>query len=151
MLIFKLMNMGSLANILQKQKGKDFLPRRMVKTIARSVLKGLCYLHSKGIIHRDLKPGNILLHREDNNSLDVKISGISFPSPFPLLSPLSSSPLLFKVNLIHSFIFFLPPQQHSTSSTQYSIQILESLLLQMIPLLQRGKEHLNVTLSHPYY
>lgn len=37
------------------------IPRKMVKSIAWQILRGLAYLHGKRVVHRDLKPENILI------------------------------------------------------------------------------------------
>jgi len=42
----------------QVEAGKTFSDRE-IKEIAKQLLKGLIYLHSKGLVHRDIKPGNI--------------------------------------------------------------------------------------------
>jgi len=39
------------------------------KSLIKSILKGLSYIHSKGIIHRDIKLCNIMLQSDD----DLKI------------------------------------------------------------------------------
>ena len=78
MIITQFMNMGSLHDFLEERKQKaEFMPDWMMKHIARMVLRGLCYLHSKNVIHRDLKPANILLHREHHaGPLSIRIAGI---------------------------------------------------------------------------
>ena len=42
--------------------------------ILRQILDGLAYAHAHGVVHRDLKPGNILLEKNIDGSLRVKIS-----------------------------------------------------------------------------
>ena len=37
------------------------IPRKMVKSIAWQILRGLAYVHGKRVAHRDLKPENILI------------------------------------------------------------------------------------------
>lgn len=58
-LFMEYMDLGSLERIL-KLHGP--IPERILAVLARSVLRGLIYLHQElNTIHRDLKPGNILL------------------------------------------------------------------------------------------
>jgi serine/threonine protein kinase len=49
------------------------LHERQIATILFGVLKGLCFLHSKGILHRDIKAGNVLL----TNQGDIKLGSFS--------------------------------------------------------------------------
>ena len=42
--------------------------------ILNQILEGLAHAHGKGVVHRDLKPGNILLKKDGNGGLLVKIS-----------------------------------------------------------------------------
>ena len=83
MIVTQYMNMGSLHDFLEERKQKvEFMPNRLLKHIARMVLKGLCYLHSKKVIHRDLKPANILLHRDHRDGpLAVRIAGLTSYHP----------------------------------------------------------------------
>jgi len=39
----------------------DAIGEYETRVIARQVVRGLQYLHTKGVVHRDLKPENILL------------------------------------------------------------------------------------------
>ncbi|KAL6222589.1 hypothetical protein ACLB2K_005981 [Fragaria x ananassa] len=50
---------GCLADQLKKNGGR--LPEIDVKRYARSVLKGLCFVHSKGFVHCDVKLANVLV------------------------------------------------------------------------------------------
>ena len=43
------------------------IDERIIKVIARGVLRGLLHLHEHKIIHRDLKPSNILVKETGND------------------------------------------------------------------------------------
>jgi serine/threonine protein kinase len=51
---------GTLAGLIKKSDGVG-LPELDVKRYTRSILEGICYIHSRGYVHCDLKPENILL------------------------------------------------------------------------------------------
>ncbi|KAF9686280.1 hypothetical protein SADUNF_Sadunf03G0142300 [Salix dunnii] len=51
---------GNLACLNKKSDGAG-LPELDVKRYTRSILEGICYIHSHGYVHCDLKPENILL------------------------------------------------------------------------------------------
>lgn len=46
-------------------KNRGVLPEKEALDIAKCILKGLNYAHSKGAIHRDIKPANIIRTRQD--------------------------------------------------------------------------------------
>ena len=46
----------------QRLVEKRRLPEAQVKELAKSLLRGLQYLHSHDICHRNLRPDNILIH-----------------------------------------------------------------------------------------
>jgi hypothetical protein len=56
----ELMNEGSLEDYLKNNQ----ISFRKTMKIARAVLDGLNFLHSKELLHRDIKPANILVHSE---------------------------------------------------------------------------------------
>ncbi|XP_071712361.1 mitogen-activated protein kinase kinase kinase 20-like [Rutidosis leptorrhynchoides] len=51
---------GTLADLIKKSNGKG-LPEFDVKRYARSILRGVRYVHKKGYVHCDLKPENVML------------------------------------------------------------------------------------------
>jgi len=70
---------GSLRGVLAGYRSRnEILPSAIIKCIARDLLKGLMYLHSRKIIHRDLKPDNILISGTGSN-MKAKIAGIFLP------------------------------------------------------------------------
>jgi len=50
---------------------------RRGKEMAKSILKGVSFLHRKGVVHRDLKPENILLHKPDSTEVYIADFGLS--------------------------------------------------------------------------
>lgn len=60
------------------------IPFDLIIYIAREIINGLAYAHSRGIIHRDIKPGNIMVSREGS----VKISdfGLARTEDLPALT-----------------------------------------------------------------
>jgi hypothetical protein len=61
-LIMEYVDGYTLANIL---KNRGVLPEKEALSIAKSILKGLNYAHSKGAIHRDIKPAHIIRTKQD--------------------------------------------------------------------------------------
>jgi serine/threonine protein kinase len=70
--ILEYANAGTLADLMKSGKliGKE--NEAQLESIAKDIIAGLDYLHSKNIIHRDLKPSNILLFK-DGDKLTPKI------------------------------------------------------------------------------
>jgi serine/threonine protein kinase len=70
--ILEYANAGTLADLMKTGKliGKE--NEAQLESIAKDIIAGLEYLHSKNIIHRDLKPSNILLFK-DGDKITPKI------------------------------------------------------------------------------
>ena len=48
-----------------------------IRQVMYQLMHGLNFLHNCGIIHRDIKPGNIMVHFNQNGTLQVKIIDFS--------------------------------------------------------------------------
>ncbi|KAM7262803.1 hypothetical protein ACFE04_000486 [Oxalis oulophora] len=59
-LLLEYASRGSLADLVKENNGKG-LRESDVKSYTRSILKGLCFIHSKGFAHCDIKLQNILV------------------------------------------------------------------------------------------
>lgn len=101
---------GDLRTLLEQDSK---LPEDSVHDLARDLVKGLRYLHSKGIIYCDLKPSNILLDENGRTKLcdfglSRKLSDIS-KTPSSLLpqakrgTPCYMAPELFHDGGVHSY------------------------------------------------
>ncbi|KAI3522353.1 hypothetical protein L1887_00068 [Cichorium endivia] len=101
---------GDLRTLLEQDSK---LPEDSVHDLARDLVRGLRYLHSKGIIYCDLKPSNILLDENGRTKLcdfglSRKLSDIS-KTPSSLLpqakrgTPCYMAPELFHDGGVHSY------------------------------------------------
>ncbi|EXB61156.1 Mitogen-activated protein kinase kinase kinase A [Morus notabilis] len=64
---------GSLANRVKSQGRR--LPESEIRQHAKSILKGLSFMHAKGFVHCDIKPQNILVF--DNGSVKIADFGLA--------------------------------------------------------------------------
>ncbi|XP_024986645.1 serine/threonine-protein kinase RUNKEL [Cynara cardunculus var. scolymus] len=101
---------GDLRTLLEQDSK---LPEDSVHDLARDLVRGLRFLHSKGIIYCDLKPSNILLDENGRTKLcdfglSRKLSDIS-KTPSSLLpqakrgTPCYMAPELFQDGGVHSY------------------------------------------------
>ncbi|KAF4385300.1 hypothetical protein G4B88_026583 [Cannabis sativa] len=66
-ILMEYMDSGTLENVLESE---GTFSESKLADVARKVLNGLHYLHSRKIIHRDIKPANLLV----NSKMEVKIA-----------------------------------------------------------------------------
>jgi len=55
---------------------KTYINQKEYLDIILQLVKGLCFIHSWGIIHRDIKPQNILVKKDENGNLNIKIADL---------------------------------------------------------------------------
>lgn len=60
------------------------IPFELILYIAREIVKGLAYAHSRGIIHRDIKPGNVMVSRE--GAVKITDFGLARSADLPALT-----------------------------------------------------------------
>ena len=70
---------GSLGRLIRNSGGGVGLPENEVRSITRDIVRGLCYIHSRGYVHCDIKADNILLVPSDccnSSSFRAKIGDL---------------------------------------------------------------------------
>jgi serine/threonine protein kinase len=65
-------------DLLSRINSMAFLGERQGRSVCKSILEAVRYMHSKKIAHRDLKPENILLDDSDSNDAVVKLGDFGF-------------------------------------------------------------------------
>ncbi len=73
MLILEYANAGDLANFITHSETKPIAQKNYIDLMSQ-LLTALIFLHNLNIIHRDIKPANILLNRNDDQELTVKLA-----------------------------------------------------------------------------
>ena len=68
-LVMELLEGKTLADLLEEGR----LPFARALDIARQMLRGLAFAHSKGIVHRDLKPANVFLQALPDHADHVRL------------------------------------------------------------------------------
>ncbi|KAL7681336.1 putative protein kinase domain, NAD(P)-binding domain superfamily [Plasmopara halstedii] len=71
LLVLEYCNQGSVRNMIDERK---ILSEPVAKEILKQMLLALNYCHSMGQVHRDIKAENVLLHKNDDASLIVKLA-----------------------------------------------------------------------------
>lgn len=72
-LILEFMDGGELGKYI---KNKRYLSEEETKSLLWDLAKGLYCLHSSGAVHRDLKPANLLLKKNEDSSMTLKIADL---------------------------------------------------------------------------
>ncbi|OHT13849.1 Aurora/IPL1-related protein kinase 2 [Tritrichomonas foetus] len=74
-MILEYCDSGSLADLIDVDNNRNFLPTNFFGCFAIQAVDGLCYMHQHNIAHRDIKPQNLLL--TDGNRLKIADFGLS--------------------------------------------------------------------------
>jgi len=70
-MVLELVNGGDLYDSL---KAAGRLPEKVAKPIFAQLLAAIHYMHQKNVSHRDLKPENVLVQKDANGKIQVKLS-----------------------------------------------------------------------------
>ena len=77
-IVIDLANGGDLMRRLSRRKRYTEYDGR---NVAREFLSAIAHIHKCNVIHRDLKPDNLLLEKDDVDSLGVKVGDFGFAKP----------------------------------------------------------------------
>lgn len=72
-LVVELMNIGSLAQVLESEERQIKLDPYYRTRLLKNIVNGLSYMHANNYIHRDIKAFNIMVHETNDGSLIAKI------------------------------------------------------------------------------
>lgn len=67
--VFEILGPTLLQLIDYHERDDRLIPTRVVKAIAKQVLRALAYIHDQGIIHTDIKPENVMLALDANQKV----------------------------------------------------------------------------------
>jgi serine/threonine protein kinase len=73
-IVTELMEGGNLREWVMKNKERVTLG--LILDVSMDICRGLIELHTRNIVHRDIKPDNILLYKDQDDSIHVKLAGI---------------------------------------------------------------------------
>ncbi|MCZ7682241.1 MAG: serine/threonine protein kinase [Sandaracinaceae bacterium] len=83
--------------------------------IARQILRGLAFAHSKGIAHRDLKPANVFLSRMSDGSEHVKLLDFGLARMVQPDGEADDQPTLTTRGVVFGTPAYMSPEQASGS------------------------------------
>lgn len=76
-------------------------------TLVRQTLGGMNAVHAKGMLHLDLKPGNLMIHRQTDGGLQVKILDFGLATSVPR----AGGPAPKNCKGLQGSIHFMAPEQ----------------------------------------
>src|SRR5581483_3980858 len=94
-------------------------PLQRVQALVREVAQGLYAAHKNKIVHRDLKPQNIMLHRQDDDTLLPKIVDFGIAK---LLRPTGDLPMTSFGRLVGTRRY-LSPEQIGEGAEGVSVEV----------------------------
>jgi len=118
-LVMEYCNAGDLAEYLQKQ---GTLSEDTIRYFLQQIVSAMKALDEKGIIHRDLKPQNILLNREEQNRLRVKIADFGFARHLgvaDMAATLCGSPMYMAPEVLMSHVYDSSADLYSIGTIVY--------------------------------
>ncbi|HEY8428582.1 MAG TPA: serine/threonine-protein kinase [Sandaracinaceae bacterium] len=108
-LVMELLEGQTLEDVLRES---PLDPERAL-AIARQILRGLAFAHSKGIAHRDLKPANVFLQRMPDGSEHVKLLDFGLARMVQSDGQADDQPTLTKRGVVFGTPAYMSPEQAS--------------------------------------
>ena len=124
-LVMKLMEGGSLANLLKEMGPDRHLSPMEAAKLVRDVALGVHHAHQRGLLHRDLKPANILLDQD----------GVPHVADFGLAIALQASFSISQGSSLAGTAAYMAPEQVNGEhglTTSVDIHALGSILYELL-------------------
>nr|BBH94156.1 hypothetical protein KTA_23550 [Thermogemmatispora argillosa] len=116
---------GTLAQRLQRGP----LPLAEVYTLFTALVQAVAYIHRRGVIHRDLKPSNVLLDRNNDGKVYVRLIDFGIAT---IQGQHADAPLTLPGKEIGTLAYMAPERLQGVASVSNDIYSLGVILYQML-------------------
>ncbi|WP_151729211.1 serine/threonine-protein kinase [Thermogemmatispora aurantia] len=133
---------GTLAQRLQHGP----LPLSEVYSLFTALVQAVAYIHRRGVIHRDLKPSNVLLDRNNDGKVYVRLIDFGIAT---IQGQHADAPLTLPGNEVGTLAYMAPERLQGVAAVSNDIYSLGVILYQMLTGQLPSQEQPRVQLPKP--
>ncbi len=133
---------GTLAQRLQRGP----LPLSEVYTLFTALVQAVAYIHRRGVIHRDLKPSNVLLDRNNDGKVYVRLIDFGIAT---IQGQHADAPLTLPGNEVGTLAYMAPERLQGVAAVSNDIYSLGIILYQMLTGQPPSQEQPRANLPEP--